>query len=309
VLLFTLFVAAATSCAMPKPRAESASGSLLAFGMVDDETGNSAVYVIKDDGTGLRQMTPDGRSAHSPSWSPDHSRMTFCGDLDDPGNMDIYITDIAGQTFERITVETGIDCGPSWSPDGGSILYWHSNDDGDWTTRLFEIADGRSEPLQGVAPRASQLGWSPSSDLVSMTLNDRGEVDVSIVEVETGEQRYLLGGAGSQSSFAWSPAGDRFAMIEASRDGKALVVGSTSPIEGRATGEDRRQLIDLGDADIIGVAWSPDGGAVAITKFDRAFGDLEGAAGSLMVVDADSGAEIEVGGLPAMRLLPGIDWA
>jgi Tol biopolymer transport system component len=111
--------------------------------MVDDETGNSAVYVIKDDGTGLRQMTPDGRSAHSPSWSPDHSRMTFCGDLDDPGNMDIYITDIAGQTFERITVETGIDCGPSWSPDGGSILYWHSNDDGDWTTRLFEIADGR----------------------------------------------------------------------------------------------------------------------------------------------------------------------
>lgn len=69
----------------------------------------------------VRQLTFDGVSAGSPSWSPDGARFAYYSDRGDEGSSIIVID--ADGSDRRTLIGEGFNWYPRWSADGGAIIY------------------------------------------------------------------------------------------------------------------------------------------------------------------------------------------
>lgn len=96
---------------------------LLVSGFPESETGTTQfdLYTARRDGSELVQLTSDAVIEHSPSWSPDGSRIVFSagGDHD----QSVYVMDADGSDVRRLTERDGFDLIPVWSPDGAWIAF------------------------------------------------------------------------------------------------------------------------------------------------------------------------------------------
>src|SRR6478672_7873638 len=98
--------------------------------------GQRDLYVVNEDGTGLRRLTFDGEDYRErvATWSPDGSRIAFSAQHD--GNFDIYTVDASGGDRRRVTTDPARDDYPSWTSDG-RILFTRglfSSDTSIWVT-------------------------------------------------------------------------------------------------------------------------------------------------------------------------------
>jgi Tol biopolymer transport system component len=88
-----------------------------------DRDGESELYVVRPDGSGMRRLTDlptDDVGGYSPVWSPDGS--TIAVEVYEHGNWDLYLVGIDGRTV-RLTDDPGDENSPVWSPDGEWIGY------------------------------------------------------------------------------------------------------------------------------------------------------------------------------------------
>src|SRR5215216_1896481 len=94
----------------------AAGDSMLAF--VSERDGNSEIYVMNVDGTGLLRLTNDAGRDTDPAWSPDGKRIAFASDR--AGSWDIYVMNADGSNLVRRTqnrLNEGLNGAPAWSPD------------------------------------------------------------------------------------------------------------------------------------------------------------------------------------------------
>jgi Tol biopolymer transport system component len=91
----------------------TARDHMLAF--VSERDGNSEIYVMNVDGTGLLRLTNDAGRDVDPAWSPDGKRIAFASNR--AGSSDIYVMNADGSNVVRRT-QTGSSDAPAWSPDG-----------------------------------------------------------------------------------------------------------------------------------------------------------------------------------------------
>lgn len=97
-------------------------GSRIAFTGVPAAHNWSAIYTMEADGSGLRQLTPDGTYNIMPAWSPDGSRIAYINDRLD--FMDVWVMKADGSERRRLASvgSTGY-AQLDWSVDGAHILY------------------------------------------------------------------------------------------------------------------------------------------------------------------------------------------
>ncbi|OFW06538.1 MAG: hypothetical protein A3H96_12780 [Acidobacteria bacterium RIFCSPLOWO2_02_FULL_67_36] len=101
------------------------------------------LYLMKRDGSDLRQLTKLGGANFAPSWHPDGRRLVFASNVADPKgrDFDVYLINADGSGLERITYSNTFDGFPMFSPDGKRLVFASNrNAQAEGETNVF-IAD------------------------------------------------------------------------------------------------------------------------------------------------------------------------
>jgi eukaryotic-like serine/threonine-protein kinase len=84
------------------------------------------LYLLKPDGSALRQLTSDAYRDRTPMWSPDGKRIVFHSDRS--GNYEAWAIQPDGSGLTRMTHSKGHEVlQPRWSPDGSRVA-WQDGD-------------------------------------------------------------------------------------------------------------------------------------------------------------------------------------
>jgi Tol biopolymer transport system component len=103
----------------------SPDGKRLVFTRHITDPGTSALFTVRLDGSGLRQLTPWGNGADDADFSPSGKKLVFEAYPNKGCFGEIYTVDSDGQHLTNITdnrCQSG-SADPVWSPDGKKILF------------------------------------------------------------------------------------------------------------------------------------------------------------------------------------------
>jgi len=78
------------------------------------------IFIIRADGTDMRQLTDGAFKDREPRWSPDGKRIAFTSDRS--GSSEIWVINRDGSGLQQLTQMAGAHH-PVWSPDGTQMVY------------------------------------------------------------------------------------------------------------------------------------------------------------------------------------------
>jgi hypothetical protein len=174
---------------------------------VSTRTGEPHIYVINANGSGLRRLTPASADYHSPTWTPDGTRIAYVVGLFNPR---IHVMNADGTG--SVGVARGAD--PGWSPNGQRLVF--SRD-----FRLYSVdADGSNEMLFPTADEVWYHSPAMSPDGTRIAFVHSPDPDWTPWQVHV---RYAAGAASTplllrihsgaaESKASWSPDGTRIAL-------------------------------------------------------------------------------------------------
>ena len=226
----------------PSSCSETPAGTI-AFSSSRD--GNTDIYMISADGTGLQRVTTNSVQDLEPCWSPDGSRLAYQSRR--PA-WQIYTMLADGSDEEEVT--SRLSWSPSWSPDGLSLAYAT----GSSIRRVF-LVEERLDVLLYSSGDCGRPTWSPDGVLLAFHSNAAGNQDIYVMDARGGTPRRLTQEPSRELHATWSPDGTHLAFAS-DRDGNLEIYTI------RADGSELTRITNHPAEDIL-PAWSPSGDWIA----------------------------------------------
>ena len=269
LLALGLLLAACRDAARPlAPRMGGPRWSMSAAGALtskitfqSDRDGDSEIFVMNADGSGVTQLTFNTEGDFLPLWSPDGSRIAYGGNC-------VFVCDVivmnADGSDQRAIFHDGFP--GAWSPDGNRIAF--SRGDGVYVIN----ADGTG--LTRVAEPQFITGWSPDGRQLQLANNQDGDFEIYLLNLDGSGTTQLTNNSANDGGNGWSPDGSKIAF-ESDRDG-----GDVDIFVMNADGTGVMPLTQNDGIIDRNPVWSPDGTQLAFSS-DRD-GDQE-----IFIMNAD----------------------
>jgi TolB protein len=169
----------------------SPDGNRLAVVLTRD--GNSQIYIVNADGSGLRRLSRSSGIDTEPTFTPDGREIFFTSDRG--GSAQVYRVSVEGGEARRVTFGGPFNARPQISPDGKSLAYITRREKS-FRVAVMELASQR-ETLVSEGPKDDSPSFAPNSKWIIYS-SRVGERDVlSAVSID-GKLRTRLSAEGSQ---------------------------------------------------------------------------------------------------------------
>lgn len=269
---------------------QSALRDQIAFSTNRD--GNSEIYVMNADGSGLVNLTHHPASDLEPAVSPDGTRILFVRDGE------IHVMKANGSDPINLTKNSASGNRPRWSPDGTKIAFTSGGTGG---FNIFVMNADGSDPVNLTNAHGTAASWSPDGERIAFTTNRTGDFEIFVMNADGSNQVNLTEDPGrSDFAPAWSPDGARiaFSSDEIMDDG-SLGPGEIFVMD--IDGSDRVNLTNDQGHDAWS-SWSTDGFRMVFVS--NRTGDLE-----VFKMNADGSMQVNLTNAPAVSDVPGFPQA
>ena len=183
----------------------SADGTKIAF--ESNRRGNprryedSDVYIMRADGSGIRQLTFSNAFDGDPAWSW-LNRIAF--ESERTGNSDVWAIDSTGADEKQLTKTTAFDGDPAWSPDGSQIVFTSERDGGDREIYVMN-ADGTSQTRLTNTPGFDENpSWSPDGRHIAFDSMREGNLEIYVMNSDGTKQTRVTNHPALDALPAWS---------------------------------------------------------------------------------------------------------
>jgi len=177
----------------------SPDGSQIVF---EGESGTGrALYVIKADGSGLRQLTDSSYMSWNASWAPDGNRIVYAST--ESGNARIFTMQPDGGDRTALTSVEHWSQMPIWSPNGLWITFVGQRGD---VWNLYRINSGGENQLRlaGYVDPLRDYSQSPTGDRICYASNADGDFEIYVVNADGTGQNKLTNNTSDDHSPVWS---------------------------------------------------------------------------------------------------------
>ena len=235
-----------------------------------DRDGNSEIYIMNIDGSGLENITNNPARDAQPSFSPDGSKIAFSSDR--VGDWEIYIMNVDGSEPTRLTDKSADDMQPCFSPDGSKIAFSSSDHViafssdhgyvGNWDIYIMDVYGLEETRLTGKRNFNGNPSFSPDGSKIVFQSANIGWGEIYIMNVD--------GSGETQLTDNWHTGfDDRYPCF--SPDGSKIVFQSdrfgNNEICIMNVDDSEKIRLTNSSADDLYPRFSPDGSKIAFTSF------------------------------------------
>ncbi|MEX2271302.1 MAG: hypothetical protein WD690_07535 [Vicinamibacterales bacterium] len=166
----------------------SSDGTRLAFSSNRD--GNTEIYVMNVDGSGVRRLTNHRAIDTTPTWSPSGTHIAFVSERG--GNPNIWRIDAQGlEQPVKLTHESWVDR-PTWSPPPlNEIAYTSRTGGAGFDIKVLDVASGRIRAITTGEGSNESPAFSPTGRHIAFTTTRWGKTQIAVIGRNGGIARQI----------------------------------------------------------------------------------------------------------------------
>ncbi len=174
--------------------------------------GDHDLFVVNDDGSGLKRLTNHSSRDFQPIWSPDRSKILYLSGKSGlfETDYDLWVVNVGGSNPVKLAVDVDGEHLPQWSPDSSQILYV---DDESGTLFLVTPEGSTKKALTEDDTKAEYPVWSPDGSSILVYLRGKKKRGLYLLNPENYTKEIFDDIKGTYSKLSWSPDGNKIAFI------------------------------------------------------------------------------------------------
>ena len=270
------------------PQSDGSMTYRIAF--VGEPDGNSDIFSMNADGSGVTRLTDDPAQDEFPLWSPDGHYLAFISNR--YGSNELFLLDVDNSDLTRLTEVYNVNF-VTWSPDSQSVAF-SSMEDGDQNLYVLTLEDGAPKAIANSKDIEAMPNWSPNGDKITyVTMMDQMGTLNSISP--DGSDRETLFETDTIAMYLpqWSPSGEKIVFIgDIDGIGDIYLYDTVTRQVTNLTESQTTDNIDLS-------AWSQDGQKIVFYMLDYDEKDTD-----IYVLDVASTEAVQLTDTPGIDTVP-----
>jgi dipeptidyl aminopeptidase/acylaminoacyl peptidase len=171
---------------------------------------DSDIFVMKADGSGVRELTFSNAFDGDPSWS---SLDEIAFESERTHDSEIWKIDSTGGNEKQLTNNRGFDGDPAWSPDGTRIAFTSARDNGDREIYVMN-SDGSGQTRLTSSPGFDENpSWSPDGRWIAFDSMRDGNLEVYVMKADGTKLARVTNHPALDAIPSWSPDSKRIVFV------------------------------------------------------------------------------------------------